>query len=71
MTSISISYDSYLTEEKLIGIFIKIQETSDFDIKTNFKFEKFRADLVVSTKEHNFLIEFDGYTHYIKSSIVL
>lgn len=71
MQKITISYEEYLTEKKLINLFEQIKDKCDLtiDIHTNYKIDRYRGDLVVDTKKRKFLIEFDGYRHYTEGSV--
>jgi hypothetical protein len=68
MKIIKVSYEGYLTEQKLITIFSEISKSVSFDMKTNVKIERYRGDITINNK---YLIEFDGYQHYTQSEVFI
>ena len=72
METITLQYNNYLTETKLIDLFKQLSLLRDFKIETNVKIgERFRGDLVVDTHKNKYLIEFDGYQHFTDPRVIL
>jgi hypothetical protein len=71
MKILQATYTEYLIEAKLINIFEQLSTQVRFKYFTNFKFDRYRGDLVVNTQQHTFLIEFDGFPHYTKASMCI
>jgi hypothetical protein len=71
METIILSYEGYLTEEKLIQLFKDLEkQINNIKVKINARiseeFKRFKGDIIVNDY---YFIEFDGYQHYTKSSI--
>lgn len=60
-----ISYDGYLTEQKLVSVFEQISH----DVETQFQVKNYRYKWDLRYK--NFLVEFDGSFHYEKVKTLL
>ena len=80
MKTITISYEGYLIESKLIDLFRQLSEQLDFKYNTNVsilsvcttnKKVYYRGDLVVYGNNYDYLIEFDGYQHYSQTSVMV
>ena len=71
MKTIILSYRGYLTESKLIQLFKNLEkQTNNIKVETNIsisdEYKRYKGDIIIN---NYYLIEFDSYQHYTKSSI--
>lgn len=66
INDIKLHYNDYLTEYKLIDLFKQLKKYSNFEYEVNKKIlnSRYRANLIIITKNNKYLIEFDGYKHF-------
>ena len=71
---ITLKYDGFLTEAKLVDLFKQIQvHCPDMTIETQYKIPgtRYRGDIVVTTPLNKYLIEFDGFYHFTNAKTIV
>ena len=71
MKQINLSYEGYLTEQKLSEIMWDFCQQIGLDTPIlQFKLDRFKVDVVIKIDNKMYAIEFDGYRHYNQAKTI-